>query len=401
MRRAAWATILLATLALAAAVGAPEQELSLLDGRGLRGSLTSIDARQVVIQAGGKAETLPRDEVITITFVHSAPPDLLTEPGRKVLLTDDGSRFGVSEVTLAGGTLSATNPAAGAIRVPLERVVRLLVPRTGERPADLQRQCDTLGLKRGATDYVVISNKPGQYAPVAGVLKTLDSKQIVFQYEGAETAMDAATVAVIQTAGASAAPAAPAGELECPDGSRIAFADATFASGKVRLTGTAAGELTVAAGSIAALRFRSAKFAYLSDLAPAEARQVGYFGESQPHVKDRAVGGGPLVLGGTRFEKGLGLHTRCELTWDLGGQYRRLVATAGIDDASPLGTAYLTILGDGKPLVSRLRLDRKAAPQPVAVDVSGVKRLVVLAEFGDGGFGAGERVDLADAKLIR
>lgn len=394
-----------AAIALSVQAAEAPHTVTLLDGRTLAGEVVALDDRTLSLRTGEKTETIPRADVLSVRFAASPPADLLAEPGRHIVELDDGSRLTATAPAIADGKLTFAWPStAGTQRkaVPLERIVQLLLPRAAERPADVAREIAALRLPREARDVVVLSKKPGQFAPVSGILKSLDAARVVLNYDGSDTTMDAATVVAVRLAAvAGAAAPLPAGTVETAGGERLAFTAAAIKGGTLRLTTSALGEVQIPAASVAAIRFRNDRLAYLSDLEPADVKQAGYLGDTFPYVRDKAIGGGPLRLGGTVYEKGLGLHARTELTYDLGGAYKRLVAMAGIDDAVPLGAARLTILADGRALVDRLPLDRTGKPQAISVDVTGVRRLVIVADFGDAGFGAGQRVDLADAKLIK
>ena len=99
------------------------------------------------------------------------------------------------------------------------------------------------------------------------------------------------------------------------------------------------------------------------------------------------------------YEKGLGLHARCELRYELNGAYRRFAAVVGIDDSVRAGAAVLTILLDGKAAGQPVPLDRSQAPKTIDLDVSGVRTMTILVDFAPGTFGSGARVALCDATL--
>jgi hypothetical protein len=77
---------------------------------------------------------------------------------------------------------------------------------------------------------------------------------------------------------------------------------------------------------------------YLSDLTPVETPINGY----GPYERDRANGdqgagdGPPLRLRGTTYAKGLGVHARSVLVYNLGGFCDRFRAVVGIDDYVPI-----------------------------------------------------------------
>jgi hypothetical protein len=117
--------------------------------------------------------------------------------------------------------------------------------------------------------------------------------------------------------------------------------------------------------------------------------------------KDQSAAGRPLQTGGTSYAKGLGLHARCEIAFDLGGAYRQFTAVAGVDDALRRGAARLTVLVDGKPARSAVPLDRAKSPEILRVDVRNARRLTLIADFAEDTYGAGARVNICDPLLTR
>jgi hypothetical protein len=130
-------------------------------------------------------------------------------------------------------------------------------------------------------------------------------------------------------------------------------------------------------------------------------KQTGYFGECFGYRRDCAIGGAPLRLGGRTYEKGLCLHARCELTYEIIGGAKLLLARAGIDDGARFGAAHLTIRGDGRPLLERQRLEYGQPARTLRVSLAGVKKLTILADFDGRRCGAGEWVSLVEAVLLR
>jgi len=130
-------------------------------------------------------------------------------------------------------------------------------------------------------------------------------------------------------------------------------------------------------------------------------RSRGALGESWPIRPDRCVLGGPIRLGGRRFDRGLGVHAPCEVVYELGGRFRRLLAKVGIDDASNgLGSVVFVVIGDGEELWRSGVIRGGDAPVVVSVDVRGVRRVTLRAEEADG-LDIGDLADWADARLVR
>lgn len=411
-------TIALAMAALVALATAPlsaAQRVVTIEGRTVEGTVLSIDARRVVVKVGDQAQPIAREDVLAVALNEApsgspgeeppaAPTALMDQPGRQVLVAHDGTCVGVEDVRIADGTLRGR---AGAfdhgVAVPLDRIAYLLRPGETERPSALQRRCATLRLPQEAKDHVVVAKDGGPWVPLAGIVKALDANTLAFRYDDTDALLEAGTVRVIQFARTGQAPPKPGGHVTCLDGSRIAFTAIELAGKEVRLPAspTFGQAVTLAADQVAAIRFVSDRLTYLGDLEPVEAACTGFFDTAVPWRRDRACDGGPIRLGGVTYEKGLGLHSRTELAFDLDGRYRRFMALAGIDDAVRTAAAYLTVTGDARTLLEKTRLSRADPPKSLRLDVAGVKRLVILVDFAEGAFGVAERVDLADAKLIK
>ncbi|MGW8571805.1 glycoside hydrolase family 97 catalytic domain-containing protein [Streptomyces niveus] len=125
-----------------------------------------------------------------------------------------------------------------------------------------------------------------------------------------------------------------------------------------------------------------------------------------PVERDRSNGengpadGGPLRLGGTTYDKGLGVHARSEVTVALNGAYDRFAAETGIDEEKPdKGSVLFEVLGDGQVLARSGVLGPADEPYAFDVDVSGVGRLTLRVTDGGDGIDS-DHADWADARLL-
>ena len=85
----------------------------------------------------------------------------------------------------------------------------------------------------------------------------------------------------------------------------------------------------------------------------------------QVPAPDASVGGGPISMGGTMYERGLGVASVSTVDYYLGGNRTRLTGTVGIDDAVNAvgpegGTATFTV-GRRAVAVRQRHVDRTAA----------------------------------------
>ena len=260
-----------------------------------------------------------------------------------------------------------------------------------------------LQIVREITDLLVAEDKKGKWVPVPGVLKALGGPKVTFAFGGQDRTIDLASVHVIQLARVPASASASAmGRLLGRDGSVVPFAAVSVAGSRMSLTapGLQAGSANLS--EVAEIKFGAQRCVYLSDLSPAKVTQVGLFDVAFPVRHDRSAAGGPIRLGGQSYAKGLGLHSRCELSYDLGGKFATFAATAGIDAAGGnRGNATLEILGDGRGLIKPLALAAGDKPADVRCGVAGVKTLTILVDFGPDGVDVGDHVSLAEARLIK
>jgi hypothetical protein len=116
---------------------------------------------------------------------------------------------------------------------------------------------------------------------------------------------------------------------------------------------------------------------------------------------DAAAGDGrPISIGGTMFDKGLGVHANSSVTFGLGGKCKTFSAYVGADDEVSSASITFEVWVDGQRSYSSPSLVRSGqAPTFVEVDVSCASnlRLVVTDGVVDGN--ANDHADWGDAKV--
>jgi alpha-galactosidase len=156
-----------------------------------------------------------------------------------------------------------------------------------------------------------------------------------------------------------------------------------------RITVAIFGMLTLSGGAIWA-----AETNYVSDL---DLRVSQGWGD--PH-RDLSVDGNPLVIGGHKYEHGLGTHAISIMRLGLDGKAESFTADVGVDGSeSADGTVTFTVMGDGRKLFESGIMHGGDAPKSVSVDLHGVKTLLLYV--GDAGDGIDhDHADWADAKIV-
>ena len=107
-------------------------------------------------------------------------------------------------------------------------------------------------------------------------------------------------------------------------------------------------------------------------------------------------------MGGTAYDRGLGVASPSTVDYYLGGNCTRLTGTAGIDDAVNAvgpegGTASFAVEGDGRSRYDSGNVDRTASHEFTA-DLTGVRcSACSVGDAGDGGYN--DRADWAGLRL--
>ena len=171
------------------------------------------------------------------------------------------------------------------------------------------------------------------------------------------------------------------------------------AGAEVSLPGRVVDDVTLDDGS----------FRFLGDLAPPAEASTSLFGDdlgfAWPMRVDRNVRGGPLVVAGETFARGLGVHAPSRLEWDLGSDgWTGLRLACGVDDtgakAGNTGAVRFRVLGDGE-LLWESDVVRAGSPaqRPAAMDLEGVSKLVL--EVDPAGPFTLDRADWLRPMLVR
>ncbi len=96
---------------------------------------------------------------------------------------------------------------------------------------------------------------------------------------------------------------------------------------------------------------------------------------------DQSVENHALKIGGKTFERGLGTHAASSVQIILDGQGERFEAQVGVDDEVGIkGAITFQVEGDGKELYHSGTLHGGDNPQPVSVDLTGIKHLALVVD---------------------
>jgi dienelactone hydrolase len=115
-------------------------------------------------------------------------------------------------------------------------------------------------------------------------------------------------------------------------------------------------------------------------------------------MQDRGVEGKPISVGGTTYERGLGVHADSRITYDLEGQYASMHVVPGPDDAHRGQMAMKVLVDDAVVYDSGAVQSAGFTPEPLNLSLIGAQTLTLVVEsLGDRG---GDHACWADAYLV-
>jgi len=390
---------------LAAVSAACADRIETFDARSLSGQVVSISADRIELATKSGKQSLPRGDVVQIALLAAdspPPPDVMGRAGTTVVVSATGDVLPAKDLALSGDLLRFSNPTLGAVAMPVARAAAIYPRQAALAPRAVRQRCRKMKITRGAKDQLVLVKQRDNWLIVVGELRTMDAETVTIRWQDADRTVRRRIVPAIYLAATGGKAPASKGVLTGTDGTTVAFEAVTLSGQHFAVSVPGMGRRKVRRDAVAKIVFSSDRVVALSSLRPAVVREYGFLHRVFPYRVDRAVGGGVLRLGGQTYASGLGLHSFCELTWEIGGAYASLVATVGIDDAArPGGSAELTFLGDGKPLGEPIRLTGKDAPRVVRLKLAKARRLTVRVGFGPDGLDVADHVNLAGARLIK
>lgn len=333
--------------------------------------------------------------------LRRAPGVLPPWPGRAYLEFGNGDRLAGTVVEGDGTALTLQlSDGAQTLRFPLSALRAVWV----RPPAD-----DGPDWLAGPRRRDVVQSKTGDR--VLGAIETIDAAKNVLRYQadGKAQQMEWARVAAIgfnTDLARVRKPKGPYYRLTLADGSRVSVAALEFDGAAWTADTLFKGTFRLPADRVLSVDVEQGKALSLADLKPAKYQYASFDGEEFIWTADRNVLGRPLRLktsdGDSTFDRGLGLHAECTVTYSLSGKYHRFEATAGIDARDGrLGDAELSIQVDGqaRDLARGGQLSSDVGPIPIRVDVTGARELKLFVRRRSGGI-VQDVVNLVDARLI-
>jgi len=257
--------------------------------------------------------------------------------------------------------------------------------------------------KPGPDDFALVLSRDGGLTEISGRLQGFGESGLKILYEGQARSIKLERVQAVVLAAHPATRAwkGPFQIFRLASGD--AFSGAWLSQGEktYRFKSAWGSEVEVPLEAVVEIIGRNTKMVNVSELTPVAVEQVPYFDRLIPFVRDMAWNNRPLKLDGKTYTRGLAVHSRCVLTYDLGGEFASFRAILGFDEeAGDRGRVVCRVIVDDKELFAKPDFRASEKPVPVEVPVKGAKQLRLEVDFGEEE-DVGDRVIWANARLYR
>lgn len=384
------------TLGLILLAAVPAAELTTLAGKKITGDIASISSQAVVLRTASGDVRTPTPDVLYLD-----PGGAVAAPAKywEVELTD-GSLLRCAAVAVKGRRIELTLAGGVAAAVPLDAVAWMC--RDAHDPAIRQLWPGVLA-QRGPRDLVVLRQQDKLDA-LDGTFGdgTAEGDRVAFTVAANNRQLSARLDRVqgLIFVRKPQATAPPLCKITDASGSVVAAASARVNGVSLQVESVAGLTVTYAdLAKLSRLDFSKGKLTYLSDLEPFAVEQSSTEEFIFPVRRDANLYGGPVRMKGIAYARGLAVHSRAILTYDLAGDYDQFRCVLGVDDAVRTENradvrATVTIDGDGRELYAG-EVRSGDDPKPLALAVKGVRKLRLTV--ASPGLDLGNQVIFADA----
>lgn len=377
-----------------------EPQLTLLDGKVLAAPNLKVAAGTVTADGLPTGTTLDDLQLIQVTAAPLAPP--LEKPAVVVDLVGGGS-VSAKQVTIADDQCTITWAFGDPLKVPIDalRAVRL-------QPA-LDSDEFNKSLAAPAADFDRIFVKvEGKVDSLTGLVNKLTETEIALELDGQIRNLPRDRVLGVVVALAAPEARLPRCTFYLRDGSLLGGDLISLTGNKAQVQVGGNSQIAVPWDAVQRVVVRSSRVLYLSDLKPSAVKQQTIVTLVRPWQRDRSVTGKPLTLGTRTFEKGIGLQSHSELTFDVPDEFDVLTATIGIDaDALGKGDCQFEVLVDGQRLFSE-RVRGSDPPRDIQVPISRASagslaraRQITLVVLPGADLDLADHADWADVRLLK
>ncbi len=367
-------------------------QITLLDGKTF--AAADLKVEKGVLSGGDLPVAVTLDDVRLITIGPTAPLLPLEKPAIVVDLAGGGS-LGAKQVTIADDQCTIAWTLGEPVKVAID-AVRAIRFQPGVVSDEFTK---SLAAPAADLDRIFVKIE-GKIDSVTGLVNKLTETEISVELDGQTRNLPRDRVFGVVVALAAPEARLPRCTFYLRDGSILGGDLVSLASGKAQIQIAGGSQVEVPWEAVQRVVVRSSRVLYLSDLKPSLVKQQAFVTLPRPWQKDRSVTGRTLTLGSRTFEKGIGVQSQAELTFDAPDDFDLLAATIGIDaDAAGKGDCLFEVHVDGQRLFSE-RVRGSEEPRDIQIPIARGKQITLVVLPG-ADLDLADHADWADVRLMK
>jgi hypothetical protein len=376
-----------------------------VDESSVGGKIAAMDGKQLTLKADKETKTIPLADVQEITLKSNSSSGSNDSSSNKSGLSN--AQLELANNDHFKGSIKKWEEKKIAIALAAAPSVTVDVPVDQARQlwlgtADQVKKAQALNEKPGVEDIAFVV-KDDQVIAVRGVSLGVEGDALKFRFNDEERKIAVNRLAGVTFGRSEDAPVDRAfrQSFQFANDDVISGAWTGLTKDSATATTTWGDPMKLPVKQLVKIRASNGRVVYLSDLKPTQVEQVPYFDRMLPYQVDKSLNGKPLQLTEGPIAKGIAVHSRTVLHYDLGGQFDEFRAKLGFQQPEgKLGDADIRVLGDGKGIFEKLSAKGDQPSTDVNVKVGGVKELVLEVDFGKNQ-DVGDRVVWGNARLLR
>ncbi len=365
--------------------------------------IVSVSDQEIKLKAGGKETTVPAADALEVTLDGKPAPIPAGVPHLIVRLTD-GTTLKCQAFALKSKTAEVRLFSGLAARIPVDAIFYVLCEaHDTKNRLDFDKGLAEFRTANPPQDVLRLLNKEGTaIITFKGIIGDADAegKTLKFKLEDTEADPEMSRVRSLIYVRKPVENAPKPVARVFDNFENVLFAARIAPAGDgFRLTTPAGLEVEMSKPLVARFDFSLGKIAYLSDVEPMRVVETPFLIDVWHYRRDKNLEGGPLRLGGKVYAKGLAVHSKTVLEYDVKG-YNIFYCQLGIDDlVTSFGHAAVTIEADDKLLFSDA-VKSKEKPRELNLNIAGAARLKITVDYGDD-LDLGDHVTFGEAKVTK
>ncbi|HAH44103.1 MAG TPA: hypothetical protein DCM07_04475 [Planctomycetaceae bacterium] len=253
-------------------------------------------------------------------------------------------------------------------------------------------------------DSAYVTTQDGNVHRVSGEVVGMNEQSLLFQYQGQqrEVNLDRVVGLVLQKNRVK-----PESKLALQ--SLMTLIGNTQIPGVVEWNEGATASITMPWGDrfsinkdyLESVKTVNARSVSLVEIQPDSVTQVPFFNQQYPYQINKSLIGQPLKIGTQSFSKGICVHARTVLVYQLGKNFEKFQTSPGLQaETGALGNVAVKVMADQKILFENPEFTSATKTESLDLDVTGCETLTLVVDFGKNQ-DVGDRFVWGNPRLIR